>query len=124
MARSVAASNNRPNYIYILSRCRFLSYGKWRGVHAAGVRQENVQDHEGDEGRERKREKKRKGAEKQGGREDRDEVLGGSANSRIEYVRRGRPKLEMIVKQRVMGAYLYGEEKTVMQAMRSIHSLY
>lgn len=55
--------------------------------YAAGVR-ENIWNHEGDGGKERE-EKKRKGKRcgEQGGSKDRDEVLGGSAKSTIEYVR-------------------------------------
>lgn len=63
------------------------------------------------------KEKEKKGKERcgeQGGTEEnRDEMLAGSANSDCVCTMRGRSKREMIVKQRVMGAYLYGEEKAV-----------
>lgn len=97
MARSVAASNNRPNYIYTSSLALYPAANN--AVCVAGVRRENVRDHE--EETESKRREKEKGRKRKkcGGRKD-------AENKEKEKIEKKR-----WVVQPIRGLSIYDERK-------------
>lgn len=140
MARSVAASNNRPNYIYTSSLSPSLSIPRriTRDVLLEWLR-ENVRDHEGEtknksekeKGRKRKESEERKDAENK----EKEKIetkrwvarpIRGLSIYNI-YMMKGRDQsFDIIVRQRVMEAYLpyRGEKAQDGYASDEIYSLH